>query len=62
MKYHIISAEYISGYCLRITFRDGTSGEIDLSKDLNGPMFEPLRAVTDAHSLHPSLERNTSCN
>ena len=43
MKYHVISAEYVSGYVIRLKFRDGTSGEIDLSEELTGPMFEPLR-------------------
>jgi hypothetical protein len=43
MKYHVMSAEYVSGYVIRLKFRDGTSGEIDLSGELTGPMFEPLR-------------------
>jgi len=45
MKYHVMSAKYISGYVLRLQFRDGTRGEIDLSEELTGPTFEPLRAI-----------------
>jgi hypothetical protein len=33
------------GYRLRIEFEDGISGTLDLSSDLYGPMFEPLRDV-----------------
>jgi hypothetical protein len=45
MKYHVMSAEYVSGYVIRLKFRDGTAGEIDLSAELTGPMFEPLRKI-----------------
>ena len=45
MKYHVLSAEYVSGYVIRLKFRDGTVGEIDLSAELTGPMFEPLREI-----------------
>jgi hypothetical protein len=34
-----------TGYRLHIEFEDGVSGIIDLSSDLYGPMFEPLRDV-----------------
>ena len=45
MKYHVMTAEYVSGYVIRLKFRDGTVGEIDLSAELTGPMFEPLREL-----------------
>jgi hypothetical protein len=45
MKYHVISAEYVSRYVIRLKFRDGTAGEIDLSAELTGPIFEPLRKI-----------------
>ncbi len=45
MKYHVIAAEYVSGYVIRLKFRDGIVGEIDLSTELTGPMFEPLRKI-----------------
>ena len=31
------------GYRLRVEFEDGIAGTLDLSGDLFGPMFEPLR-------------------
>ncbi len=43
MDYHIIEAKYISRYVVKLKFRDGTTGEIDLEPELTGPMFEPLR-------------------
>lgn len=32
-----------AGHRLAVTFTDGTSGIVDLSSRLFGPMFEPLR-------------------
>jgi hypothetical protein len=43
MDYHITEARYVSGYVVRLKFRDGTEGEIDLKPELTGPMFEPLK-------------------
>jgi hypothetical protein len=43
MDYHVIEAKYVSGYLIKLRFRDGTVGEIDLQSELNGPIFEPLR-------------------
>ena len=43
MNYDILEAEYVSGYVLKLKFRDGTVGEIDLQAELWGPVFEPLR-------------------
>ena len=43
MNYHVMEAEYVSGYVVKLRFRDGTVGEIDLQAELAGPMFEPLR-------------------
>lgn len=45
MNYHVIEAEYVSGYVVRLKFRDGTAGEIDLQTELTGPVFEPLKNV-----------------
>ncbi len=45
LKYHVIAAEYVSDYIIRLTFRDGTKGEIDLAAELSGPVFTPLRDV-----------------
>jgi hypothetical protein len=43
MDYHVMEAEYVSGYIIRLKFRDGTAGEIDLQPELWGEVFEPLK-------------------
>ncbi len=39
----VIEARYVNGYTIWLRFEDGTEGEIDLSGELQGPVFEPLR-------------------
>src|SRR6266850_4087650 len=43
MDYDVIEAQYVAGYVVKLKFKDGTAGEIDLGPELWGPMFEPLR-------------------
>jgi hypothetical protein len=43
MGYDVVEAEYVAGYVIRLKFRDGTAGEIDLGPELWGEVFEPLR-------------------
>jgi Protein of unknown function (DUF2442) len=43
MRYHVMDAKQISGFILRLKFRDGTEGDLDLAPELTGPMFEPLK-------------------
>ena len=43
MDYHVTEAQYVSGHVVKLKFRDGTEGEIDLGPELRGPVFEPLR-------------------
>jgi Protein of unknown function (DUF2442) len=43
MHYDVIDAQYVTGYVIKLKFRDGTAGEIDLEPELWGPVFEPLR-------------------
>jgi hypothetical protein len=53
----IIDARYISGYTVWLRYADGSEGTVDLSGELTGPIFEPLR--DRAHfaqvRLHPEL-------
>jgi hypothetical protein len=39
----IIEVTPLSGYRLQVAFEDGTAGIVDLSDDLQGEVFEPLR-------------------
>ena len=43
MDYHVKEAEYVSDFIVKLRFRDGTVGEVDLQAELTGPMFEPLK-------------------
>ena len=43
MFIHVVEAKYIRDYSVWLRFNDGTCGEIDLSNELDGPVFEPLR-------------------
>jgi hypothetical protein len=53
----VIGARYVSGYTVWVEFEDGTSGEIDLAAELEGPVFEPLRdtATFRSFAIHPDL-------
>ncbi len=57
MNYHVVEARYVSGHVLWLRFRDGTSGEIDLTAALEGPVFEPLRdtSVFQQFQIHPEF-------
>ena len=59
MDYHVVEAEYVSGYVVRLKFRDGTRGEIDLQAELTGPMFEPLRNLDLFRQLRVDPEFHT---
>ena len=39
----VTGVEHRGGYELRLTFSDGSVGDIDLADELWGEMFEPLR-------------------
>lgn len=54
MFLHVTSAEYLKDYRIRVSFNDGSEGDVDLSSSLNGPIFAPLRDV--AHFRRFSLE------
>jgi hypothetical protein len=55
---HVIEARYVTGYTVWLRFSDGAEGEVDLSKELHGPIFEPLRdpALFRCFVVHPELK------
>ena len=57
MDYDVLEAEYVSGYVLKLRFRDGTVGEIDLQAELIGPVFEPLQNLDlfRQFQIHPEF-------
>ena len=57
MNHDVIEARHVAGFVVWLKFRDGTAGEIDLSSEINGPVFEPLRdeAAFRAFQIHPEF-------
>ncbi len=43
----VIEAEYVHDYVIHLCFADGTEGDVDLSQELYGQMFEPLKDPVD---------------
>jgi hypothetical protein len=43
MFLHVTSVRHLRGYELRIEFNDGTTRDVDLSGELHGEVFEPLK-------------------
>jgi Protein of unknown function (DUF2442) len=39
----ILSVRYLDNHRLYLEFNNGEAGEVDLSSELNGPIFQPLR-------------------
>lgn len=39
----IVNLEHAGTYVIRVRFADDVEGEIDLARELEGEMFEPLR-------------------
>jgi uncharacterized protein DUF2442 len=46
MFIHVEQAKYIRDYKIWLSFNDGTQGEIDLSSELYGEIFEPLKDIS----------------
>ena len=43
MFMHVTEAKYMRDYKVWLAFKDGVQGEVDLSSELHGEVFEPLR-------------------
>jgi len=41
----VIDAKFIKEYTLYLRFSDGSEGEVDLERDLDGEIFEPLKDI-----------------
>ena len=57
----VIEIKPLEGYRLWLRFQDGTSGTVDLSAELWGPMFEPLKDknLFAQATIDPELETVT---
>lgn len=55
----VTDAQYLGGYRVRVTFADGLSGVVDLSAELWGEAFEPLRDLELFKGLSVDAELGT---
>lgn len=58
MFLHVTRARYVRDCLIEIAFNDGKEGIADLSEELEGPVFEPLkdRTLFSRLRLDPDLE------
>ena len=45
MYYSVVEARYVRDHTIWVRFKDGSDGEVDLSSELWGPVFEPLKDI-----------------
>ena len=58
---HITSAQVIAGHSLSLHFNDSTHGELDLSAELTGPVFEALLDHDQFKQAYLDPELRTVC-
>ncbi len=58
MILHVKEAKYLHDYTIWVKFNDGIEGEVDLSAELEGEVFGPLRDISQFKSfkVDPLLE------
>ena len=59
MFLHVTSAKYLSEYRVRVIFNDGVTKDVDLSQELYGEVFEPLKDKTFFRQVAVNPETNT---
>ena len=45
MFLHVVEAEYIDKYRIKLKFNNGAEGVVDLAEELYGEVFEPLKDI-----------------
>ena len=58
MFLHVLEAKHVRDYVIWLRFNDGAEGEVDLSQELEGEVFEPLKDMNKfkAFRVDPELE------
>lgn len=56
---HVVDAEYVAGFRVRLAFSDGFCGVADLEGQLTGPIFQPLNQLEVFRSFE--LAGHTLC-
>lgn len=52
MFIHVNDCKYIDGYCLELSFNNNEKRMVDLSNELDGEIFEPLRDINKFKKFH----------
>ena len=47
----VIEAQYTQEFTIHLRFSDGTEGDVDLSQELYGELFEPLKDACNICSM-----------
>jgi hypothetical protein len=55
----VTEVRYVSDFTIWLRFEDGAEGEIDLSAELYGPVFEPLKDVNFFRQVRVDSELGT---
>jgi hypothetical protein len=55
----VVEARYVSGRTIWLRFNDGAKGEVDLSAEIHGEIFEPLRDMEYFRKFEVSRELGT---
>jgi hypothetical protein len=51
--------KYVGDYKLRLTFEDGSLREVDLSRHLDGEVFEPLKNLSNFKGVRVNADLDT---
>lgn len=51
MFLHVEEAQYVRDYVIKVRFNNGMEGEVDLSKELDGEVFGPLKDINKFKSF-----------
>ena len=60
MFLHVTAVNYIKVYELRVEFSNGMVKDVDLSGELHGEIFEPLKDVEFFKRVTVNVETNTT--
>jgi len=58
MILHVVDVKYVRDYVIWVKFNDGIDGEVDLSAELEGEVFSPLKdkKLFKTVKVHPLMQ------
>jgi hypothetical protein len=59
MILHVRDVRYLHDYVIWVRFNDNAEGEVDLQGELDGEVFEPLKALDRFRKFHIDPEMQT---